>query len=299
MQAQPQSVFSFLKSSSSADVVSAIDLAFGRSAAIWRNAHDRMTYERPSGHTFSLYLEGGAGTRRLDNGGRNGWPGALCVMPQGASSDWEITDTFEFVHLYVQDEELRRFYTEMFDQDARLMVMPEATFDTAPALAKTLRRIADATRSGDVMAAEEAITSALSKLFVDPRYGGRQSPVIKGGLAPAVRRRITDYIDANLGQALTLQELARIGGLSEFHMHRMFQASCGVSPHVWVMHRRIAHAKSLLASRDPIAQIASACGFSSQSHLTRAFKTMVGTTPSAYRQGIATRALSCFLATCH
>lgn len=287
---QAQSVFSFLKASSSADVVGAINLAFGRSAAIWRNAHDRMTYERPSGHTFSLYLQGGTGTRRLDNGGVNGWPGALCVMPQGASSDWEITDTFEFVHLYVGDDDLRRFYTEMFDQDARLMVLPEATFDNAPEMAKALQHIAEATRQGDRMAADAAVASALTHLFTDPRYGGKRSPSIKGGLTPAVRRRVIDYIDAHLAQALTLQDLARVAGLSEFHLQRMFHASCGVSPHVWVMHRRLTQAKVLLAGRDPIAQIASGCGFSSQSHLTRVFKSLVGTTPSAYRQGVLTHA---------
>lgn len=287
---QAQSVFSFLKASSSADVVGAIDLAFGRSAAIWRNAHDRMTYERPSGHTFSLYLQGGTGTRRLDNGGANGWPGALCVMPQGASSDWEITDTFEFVHLYVGDDDLRRFYTEMFDQDARLMVLPEATFDNAPEMAKALQHIAEATRHSDRMAADASVANALTHLFTDPRYGGKRSPSIKGGLTPAVRRRVIDYIDAHLAQALTLQDLARVAGLSEFHLQRMFHASCGASPHVWVMHRRITQAKVLLAGRDPIAQIASACGFSSQSHLTRVFKSLVGTTPSAYRQGVLTHA---------
>jgi AraC family transcriptional regulator len=290
MQAQPQSVFRFLKASPSADVVGAIDLSFGRSAAIWRNAHDRMKYERTDGHTFSLYLQGGTGTRRLDNGGVNGWPGALCVMPQGASSEWEITDTFEFVHLYVEDDDLRRFYTEMFDQDARLMVLPEATFDNAPEMAKALQRIAEATRQSDRMAADAAVTSALTQLFTDPRYGGKQFPSIKGGLTPAVRRRLIDYIDVNLCQTLTLHDLAGIAGLSEFHLQRMFHASCGVSPHVWVMHRRLARAKSLLAGRDPIAQIASACGFSSQSHLTRVFKSLVGTTPSAYRQGVLTHA---------
>lgn len=290
MQAQPQSVFSFLKASPSADVVGAIDLSFGRSAAIWRNAHDRMKYERTDGHTFSLYLQGGTGTRRLDNGGVNGWPGALCVMPQGASSEWDITDTFEFVHLYVQDEELRRVYSEMFDQDARLMIMPEATFDTSPELADALRDVADATRIGDLLGADEAVNRAFMHLFVDPRYGGKRSPSIKGGLAPAVRRRLVDYIDANLGLTLTLHDLAAIADLSEFHLQRMFHASCGVSPHVWVTHRRINQAKTQLADRDPIAQIASACGFSSQSHLTRVFKAVVGTTPSAYRQSVTARA---------
>ncbi|MGO7601741.1 AraC family transcriptional regulator, partial [Rhizobium ruizarguesonis] len=60
-----------------------IDLGFGRSAAIWSNAQDRMSYQRPNGHKFSLYLRGGAGTRRLDGSpAARGRPGVLCIMPQ-------------------------------------------------------------------------------------------------------------------------------------------------------------------------------------------------------------------------
>ncbi|UJW76738.1 helix-turn-helix domain-containing protein [Rhizobium sp. SL42] len=249
-----------------------------------------MSYQRPDGHTFSLYLQGGAGTRRLDGGALNGWPGALCIMPQGASSEWEITDAFEFVHLYVADDELRRAFTETVERDCRLMVMPEATFDHAPALAAALHRVADATRAGDALLAGEAMTEAFASLFVDPRYGGSRPIAIKSGLAPAVRRRITDYIEAHLDMQVSLAELAAIAGLSEFHLQRMFRASCGVSPHGWVQHRRLARAKTLLAGGDPIAQIASACGFSSQSHMTRVFKAMTGTTPSAYRHSVAARA---------
>ncbi|RYB01296.1 hypothetical protein D3272_26875, partial [Lichenibacterium ramalinae] len=49
---------------------------------------------RRDGGTFSLYLEGGGGTRRVDRRSPAGWPGALCFMPHGTSSDWEITSPF-------------------------------------------------------------------------------------------------------------------------------------------------------------------------------------------------------------
>lgn len=285
MSADTPSVFSFLSASPCARATHALDLGRGRSAVVWRNANDRMCYERPNGHTFSLYLEGGSGTRRIDRGAVTGWPGALCVMPQGASSEWDITDVFTFVHVYLPDQEMRRFFAEMFDRDCRLMVVPEATFDHAPALRQALRHVADAARSGDTLLADESIATALASLFVDPRYGGIQPVTVKSGLAPAIRRRITDYIEAHLDRQITLPDLASVAGLSEFHLQRMFRASCGVSPHGWVLHRRVAHAKALLAGAEPIARIAAACGFSSQSHLTRVFKLMTGITPSAYRLG--------------
>ncbi len=281
------SVFSSLSASSRAERLEALDLGEGRASALWRNSHDRMRYERADGHTFSCYLRGGDGTRRIDAGSIHGWPGALCIMPEGASSEWEITDTFEFVHLYVSDQELRRLFSETFDRDARLMMIPETTFDEAPQLAGALGRLAEATRSGERLLAEHALTTAVGHLFLDPRYGGEKAVTLRGGLAPAVRRRLIEYIDASLDCTITLQDLAYLAGLSEFHLQRMFSATCGVSPHGFILNRRIDRARRLLARNEPIAQIATACGFSSQSHLTRMFKTVTGTTPSAYRRDIA------------
>lgn len=75
--------------------------------------------------------------------------------------------------------------------------------------------------------------------------------------------------------------------MSEFHLQRMFRQSCGVSPYGFILNRRIDRARGMLADGDPIAEIASACGFSSQSHLTRMFKAVTGATPSSYRRSVA------------
>ena len=278
------SVFRFLSASPCARMSKFVDLGFGRSAAIWSNARDRMSYERPDGHTFSLYLKGGAGTRRLDGSPVRGRPGALCIMPQGHSSEWEITDPFEFVHLYIPDDQMRRMFTETFDRDARLMALREVTFEDAPTLARALQQMTKAMLAGGHLLAEEAMTQTINDLFVDPRYGGMRPCAISGGLAPYVRRRSLEYIEAHLDGTIHLQDLAAIAQLSAFHFQRMFRASYGVSPHAWVTQRRVERAKSMLSGREPIAQIASACGFSSQSHMTRAFKLGTGVTPSTYRQ---------------
>jgi len=277
-------VFSSLSASARAERVGSLDLGQSRAAAIWRNSHDRMRYERSDGHTLSCYLRGGSDTRRVDLGGVAGRPGALCIMPQGASSEWEIGNQSEFVHLYLADEELRHLFSETFDRDARLMLLPEATFDHAPGLANSLAQLAVATRAGNPLLAEQAIVCVVEQLFTDPRHGGERRPVLRGGLAPTLRRRLVDYIEANLSQPIRLKELAAIADLSEFHLQRMFQLTCGVSPYNFIMSRRIDRARRMLAGTEPIAQIAAACGFSSQSHLTRLFKATTGTTPFAYRR---------------
>ncbi|WP_082536934.1 MULTISPECIES: helix-turn-helix domain-containing protein [unclassified Aureimonas] len=276
-------VFSSLSASPSARVLQRIDLGSNRSAAIWANERDRMSYERPDGHTISLYLAGGTGTRRLDIDAAGGWPGALCVMPQGQSSEWDITDAFRFVHLYIPDDQARRVFAETFDRDARMMVMPEVTFGDAPVLAPVLRDLAAATLAGDPLRAETAGIAALVRLYDDPRYGGAKRDSVRGGLAPHLCRRLRDHIEADLHRTIRLEDLARLAQLSEFHFQRMFRASFGVSPHAFVGHRRILRARSLLKGLEPIAEIAAACGYSSQSHLTRAFRAATGLTPGAYR----------------
>jgi len=69
-------------------------LADGLAAAVWdRVAGTRARYERPGHHTLSLYVSGGEGYARRVGGGLlpSLGSGSLCVMPRGATSDWEFT----------------------------------------------------------------------------------------------------------------------------------------------------------------------------------------------------------------
>ena len=95
-------------------------------------------------------------------------------------------------------------------------------------------------------------------------------------------RRIRDYVRADLSAKVTLSDLAQLCDLSEFHLQRSFRASLGLSPHEWIQRQRLEEAKRLIAAGEPLAQIASSCGFSSQSHLSRSFKAQMGLTPGAY-----------------
>ncbi|ONG56100.1 AraC family transcriptional regulator [Pseudoroseomonas deserti] len=275
---------------SNARLLHGMALGFARAGAVWSNSHDRVAYRRPQGHTLSLYLQGGEGTRRLGRQGGHGHPGAVCIMPQAQSSDWEITERFAFVHLYLPDAELRRAFAESFDRDARLMTLPDLAFCDAPVLAGALRRLAAALAAQDILAADVAVTEAVVAALAPglppglPR--GARPPALKGGLAPHLRRRIGEHVEAHLDTPLRLEALAALAGLSPFHFQRMFRASHGVSPQAWVLRRRLERARTLLRGDTAVARIAAACGFSSQSHLTRAFKAALGTTPAAWRAGL-------------
>ena len=106
-----------------------------------------------------------------------------------------------------------------------------------------------------------------------------------GGLPDWQLRRITAYIDANLGATLRTGTLAAAAGLSVSHFTRAFKHSVGVPPRVYVIRRRLAAAcEAMLASPAPLTVIAHAHGFCDQSHFTRTFHEVIGVAPQAWRR---------------
>jgi AraC family transcriptional regulator len=98
-------------------------------------------------------------------------------------------------------------------------------------------------------------------------------------------KQVSDFVAANLGQDLSLEDLARQVGFSPYHFARLFRTTTGESPHQFVVRQRVEKAKYLLkATNAPLVHIAHESGFANQSHLTRHFKRYMGLTPKAFRQ---------------
>lgn len=98
-------------------------------------------------------------------------------------------------------------------------------------------------------------------------------------------RRVLDFVENNLDSDLSLEDLARVACLSQFHFSRAFRIATGSPPHRYLSDRRLQLAKSLLSSQiHPISEIALICRFSSQTSFTRAFSRVVGVSPARYRQ---------------
>ena len=134
----------------------------------------------------------------------------------------------------------------------------------------------------------ESLGAALA-IHLLRQYGTSSSkPVIhKGGLASKPLLRVIEYINEHLQDELSLFELARTAELSPHYFATVFKASTGVSPHRYVIERRIDRARDLLRQDDKtISEIAFAVGFSSQSHLTANFHRSTGVTPRKFRQSL-------------
>ena len=120
-------------------------------------------------------------------------------------------------------------------------------------------------------------------------YGGMRAPSIacRGGLAPWQERRSKDLMNERIESDISLVELANECRLSRSHFARAFKKTTGQSPHVWLMQRRVQNAKRLLTELESaISDIALACGFSDQSHLTKVFSKLTGAPPGAWRRAV-------------
>ncbi len=107
-------------------------------------------------------------------------------------------------------------------------------------------------------------------------------------LHPLTQRRlgqVIDYIEAHLTEDISLTDIALVAGLSKFHFSRVFKDSLGLPPHQYLTKRRIERAAYDLKQKNlTIAQVAHRFGFTDQSHFTRAFKQIKGTTPKHFMQ---------------
>jgi AraC family transcriptional regulator len=106
-----------------------------------------------------------------------------------------------------------------------------------------------------------------------------------GGLAPWQMIRVARYVDANLERCASNARMAAEARLGPSYFTRAFRRSFGLTPHAYVLERRVERAKRLMVSTaEPLSQIAVACGFADQAHLSRVFNRSVGCNPQMWRR---------------
>jgi len=115
------------------------------------------------------------------------------------------------------------------------------------------------------------------------RHAGGLPALVAAGSEPEAVSRTKDHLIAHMSEATDLQTLARQAGLSAWHLIRVFRRATGLTPHAWLVDRRVHHARDLLRAGGRPTHIAAQCGFADQAHLTRAFKARLGVTPGQYR----------------
>jgi AraC family transcriptional regulator len=105
-----------------------------------------------------------------------------------------------------------------------------------------------------------------------------------GRLGHGRLEQVLEFVETHIGELITVEQLATLACLSQFHFAREFKAATGRSPYQHVTERRLSRAKALLSEGDrSLSDIAIACGFSSQGNFWRVFRRATGVTPGRFR----------------
>ena len=221
-------------------------------------------------------------------------PGTVWLCPAGVREDMIhlYGEVEESLHLFFPASPLSATALRELDVDPdRVDLHYEGGFrdPLVQQIAMAVRaEMMDSAPAGKMLV--ETLAAAL-RVHIMRHYSNLESasialPKVRGALDARRLERVTEFIDTHLGTDLSIEALAEQAHLSPFHFARAFKSATGAAPHRYLIERRVGRAKALLAEgRRPVAAIAQVCGFSSQAHLTRWFKRIVGTTPGVYRAG--------------
>lgn len=216
-------------------------------------------------------------------------PRQFLIIPAHQDSQWQRQGSSEMLMIYLRHEMLEQISSEVFGrEDVQIALRLGATDPLLEQLALAVLR---ALQQPDPLATNlyvDGLATAIGAQLV--RAHSREvSRSVRQGAWPSFAargfERLRDFIEASLDQDLSLDVLAEEAGVSVYALPRAFRHHFGATPHQYVLARRMARARELLADTDlPICEVALETGFSSQSHLASSFKNHTGVTPNAYRK---------------
>ena len=128
---------------------------------------------------------------------------------------------------------------------------------------------------------ESLTTTLTAALFTSGKAPIQQA----NGLSRWQLRRAIDYLEAHQMQDISLEEMAKLVGLSQSQFARLFKISTGMPPYKWSIDARIKQAQELLLlGKHSIASIAIQTGFADQSHFTKTFRRATGASPKDWQR---------------
>lgn len=222
-----------------------------------------------------LLLDAGGGALELAQApGRFRPSGRAVYVPAGMALWSRIASETPFRHLDLHIDRAR--IAQRLDSAFADPVWDRPLASDDPALVARARAIALACRRGT---ATDGAVLALIRGMLSPDGGAG------GVLTPRQMTRVRDHVEAHLSRPIGVEDLARIAGLSESWFAKSFKRTTGMTPHRWLLGRRLDCAMRLIERPGlPLAEIAAEAGFADQAHMTRSFHALTGQTPGGWRR---------------
>lgn len=215
-------------------------------------------------------------------------PGDISLLTCGEEARWAWNTDIEVRHVYISHSSISQVANQVFDYDIdsiRIRDQVGVKDNVLPNLTSLLESELHSGGIGGNLYIEgikNQICLHLLRQYAKLEFKEGRS---RSGFTAAERKILREYIHENLGQKITLEDLAHLVHLSVAHLMRKFKVDFGLSPAAYIMELRIEYAKSLIISkRDiPLKAVALESGFCDQSHLSRVFQKFLNMTPAEFK----------------
>ncbi len=206
-------------------------------------------------------------------------------LPCGLRSD-SIPKVVEWVHCYLEPTFLAQIAHESVNPDRiELLLTLNKTDLLVQQIGLALKASLEADGVGDQFYADSMATALCAHLVRYYSTRNHQFQDYEDGLPKQKLKQAIEYMQAHLGENLSLNDIANELGMSQYYFCHLFKRSTGMSPHQYLMRQRVEWAKQLLKQSDrTITSIALECGFANQSHFARYFRQCTGMNPSQFRK---------------
>ena len=203
---------------------------------------------------------------------------SLFLTPAGASVSWRKEAPSRHLNIY--------FHPDAFggsdDEDATSFAEEPVYNGSVPGMRQLVDQLVDELDSPTVL--NEDAADSLGRLMLVRLARHRRRVTASSALTPKLLSRLRDYVMAHLSERILVADLAGQASLSPNRFALSYSAQIGQSPHQFVLALRLEHAAEMLRlSTVSLAEVAHACGFANQQHLSNAMRRHLGTTPSRYR----------------
>ncbi|HHY0373868.1 AraC family ligand binding domain-containing protein [Vibrio parahaemolyticus] len=187
---------------------------------------------------------------------------------------------WEYKAMYPVPEQFQTLGQELGSPNIALPYFPQpVVYD--PELASQLRLVFETLEKSDNRLLRETLVyGTLIKLA--SKHSTHRAPLKESTKAQRQLQLVKEFLEDFPQTDVSLEELAKLAGLSPFHLLREFQKQFGFPPHAYQIQQRLRMAKKLLKQGRRISDVAQECGFHDQSHLHRHFKKAMGVTPGQY-----------------
>lgn len=217
-------------------------------------------------------------------------PGTNWLVPAGTEETFlELDGSTECVIIYLPPQLLEQSALAEYEvAPNRGDLIYEGGFadPTLGQLSQATRGLLEQPRQGIDRLFADGIRAALCAHLVANYNSGNWRPAARQpSLEQRRLHRVLDFIEARLGESISLDDLAGEACLSPFHFARLFRQATGLAPHQYLTERRIKVAQEMIVSGGvSLTEVAIDTGFGSQASFCRAFRKATGVSPKAYRE---------------